>query len=215
MEQVTSSAGETDNQPVSSMMDDEDQARSGLYAILASLFNDIPSADLIDYLKHIDDTNADDTDLGEVGKAWQQVKQAAIQSNPEQLDDEYHALFIGVGRGEVLPYSSWHLTGFLMDKPLSELRDDLRALGFEADPDRKEPEDHIAAICETMSILITSEDIEGYQQRRFYMRHMHPWAEKFFRELQQAKNADFYKAIGLLGERFIQLENQYLNVQEH
>jgi len=177
------------------------------------LFNDIPSQDVIDYLKHIDVSV--DGAIGEVGQAWQQLRDAAVDCDAESLDDEYHALFVGVGRGEVMPYGSWQLTGFLMDKPLSDLRDDLRILGFEADKDRKEPEDHIAAICETMSILITSEDIEGYQQRRFYMRHLHPWAEKFFIEVQQAKAANFYKSVGLLGQRFIQLENQYLNIQEH
>jgi len=219
LEQVSSPAGETDNQHIASLIDDEDQARSGVYAILASLFNDIPSADLIEYLKNIDQpesgSSADSKDIGAMGEAWQQLRQAALNCDPVALDDEFHALFVGVGRGEILPYSSWHLTGFLMDKPLSELRDDLRALGFEADADRKEPEDHIAAICETMSILITAEDIEGFQQRRFFMRHLHPWAEKFFRQVQQTKAANFYRAVGLLGERFMQLENEYLNIQDH
>ena len=213
MEQVSLPAGDSESQKLSSFIDDEDQTRSSVYAILASLFNDIPSQDVIDYLKHIDVSV--DGAIGEVGQAWQQLRDAAVDCDAESLDDEYHALFVGVGRGEVMPYGSWQLTGFLMDKPLSDLRDDLRILGFEADKDRKEPEDHIAAICETMSILITSEDIEGYQQRRFYMRHLHPWAEKFFIEVQQAKAANFYKSVGLLGQRFIQLENQYLNIQEH
>ncbi len=66
-----------------------------------------------------------------------------------------------------------------------------------------------------MSILIQSPDVEGYQQRRFFLRHLLPWGEKFFRELKSAKNADFYRAVGLLGERFMQLESQYLNVQQH
>jgi len=219
LEQVSSPAGETDNQHMASLIDDEDQARSGVYAILASLFNDIPSTELIEYLQNIDQPETgsatDSKDIGAMGEVWQQLRQAAINSDPVALDDEFHALFVGVGRGEILPYSSWHLTGFLMDKPLSELRDDLRSLGFEADADRKEPEDHISAICETMSILITAEDVEGFQQRRFFMRHLHPWAEKFFREVQQAKTAEFYRAVGLLGERFMQLENEYLNIQDH
>ncbi len=214
MEQTFSLTSETSEQPTPSLMDDEDTARSDTYAILAALLSDIPSRDLIDYLSHIGSAEKDQSP-GEVGQAWLQLKQSALDSNPAMLDDEYHDLFIGVGRGEVIPYGSWHLTGFLMDKPLSELRDELRALGFEADPNRKEPEDHIAAVCETMSILITAEDIEGYQQRRFFMNHLHPWAEKFFSQLQGAKNANFYRAVGLLGEQFIQLESKYLNIQDH
>ena len=200
---------------IADQITEEDQARSGTYAILASLLNDIPSEDLLDYLRHIATPQEGADDIGEMGRAWQAVRNAAINADVESLDDEYHALFIGVGRGEVVPFGSWHMTGFLMDKPLSELRDDLRQLGFEADPDRKEPEDHIAAICETMSILITADDIEGFQQRRFFLRHLHPWAEKFFKSVAESKSADFYKAVGRLGESFIQIENQYLNVQEH
>ncbi|MGI9319153.1 MAG: TorD/DmsD family molecular chaperone [bacterium] len=214
MEQTVPSEDGNTSQQLASMMDQEDQARSGTYMILASILSDIPSHDLIDYLCHIESPQPGQ-DPGEIGEAWQALKQAALSADLEALDDEYHALFIGVGRGEVVQYGSWHLTGFLMDTPLSELRDDLSSLGFESDPDRKEPEDHISAICETMSILINSEDIESFRQRRFFIRHLHSWAEKFFKEVQQAKSADFYKAVGLLGERFINLENQYLNIQEH
>ena len=220
MQEVVSPTGETDNgcepgnKPISSILNDEDQARAATYAILAALLSDIPTPDTVDYLRHIS-SPVDGEHVGEVGEAWQELKMAADQADLEALDDEYHDLFIGVGRGEIIPYGSWHITGFLMDKPLSDLRDDLRALGFESDPDSKEPEDHIAAICETMSILIGADDVEGYQQRRFYLKHLYPWAQKFFEQLQQAKKADFYRAVGLLGQRFIQLENQYLNVQEH
>lgn len=214
MEQTVPSEDGNTKQQLASLMDQEDQARSGTYMILASVLSDIPSQDLIDYLRHID-SPVEGQDPGEIGEAWQDLKQAALKADLEALDDEYHALFIGVGRGEVVQYGSWHMTGFLMDAPLSELRDDLRSLGFESDPDVKEPEDHISAICETMSILINAEDIESFQQRRFFIRHLHPWGEKFFREVQAAKSADFYRAVGVLGERFIKLENQYLNIQEH
>lgn len=214
MEQNVSSNREHNDQPIASLMNDEDEARSQTYAILAALLSDIPSTDAIDYLCHIE-TLEDNTEPGEIGEAWQKLKTLAEASTPDALDDEYHALFIGVGRGEIVPYSSFHITGFLMDKPLGELRADLTTLGFEADPELKEPEDHIAAICEVMSILITSDDIEGFQQRRFYMKHLHPFAEKFFTELQSAKTATFYRGVGLLGQRFIQLENEYLNIQDH
>lgn len=214
MEHIVPSEDGNTKQQLASLMDQEDQARSGTYMILASVFSDIPSQDLIDYLRHID-SPVEGQDPGEIGEAWQDLKQAALKADLDALDDEYHALFIGVGRGEVVQYGSWHMTGFLMDTPLSELRDDLRSLGFESDPDVKEPEDHISAICETMSILINADDIESFQQRRFFIRHLHPWGEKFFREVQEAKSADFYRAVAVLGERFIKLENQYLNIQEH
>ena len=219
MRSASLNEAEQKNELLASSLLDEDQARSSTYAILAGLLSDVPNQDLMDYLSHIPAVEANQTPLeksaGELGEAWQHLKVLAEDTSNEDIDDEYHALFIGVGRGEVIPFGSWHMTGFLMDKPLGELRQDLQQLGFEPDPNLKEPEDHIAAICETMSILITAEDIEGYQQRRFYMQHLLPWGEKFFKELGSAKSSNFYRGVGLLGERFLRFENQYLNIQEH
>ena len=201
----------------SSLIDDDDQARADTYSILASLLSGTPGQDLIDYLSHINagDQQGDKQRPGDIALAWLEIKDAASTYDLNQLDDEYHELFIGLGRGQVIPYGSWHMTGFLMDKPLSDLRDDLARLGIAASQDTKDPEDHIAALCETMSILITAYDVEGYQQRRFYIRHIHPWADKFFKSLQTASSAKFYRSVGLLGQRFVELENQYLNISEH
>ena len=219
---VTESVSDKDlsaKQKESSSLSDDDQARADTYSILASLLSRTPNQDLIDYLLHINaasDADAIDSQgSGDMAIAWLAVKQAAGQFELSQLDDEYHDLFIGLGKGQVVPYGSWHMTGFLMDKPLSDLRDDLAALGIAATGDTKDPEDHIAALFETMSILITADDVEGYRQRRFYIRHLHPWAVKFFKSLQAAPSAKFYKSVGLLGQRFVELENVYLNISEH
>ena len=201
------------SQATTSFVNDEDQARADTYSILSSLLSHTPNQDLIDYLLHIESDEAGEP--GVLGQAWLDLKQAASSVVHSDLDDEYHDLFIGLGRGQVIPYGSWHMTGFLMDKPLSDLRDDLKKLGIEANPEQKDPEDHMAALFETMSILITAKDVQGYQQRRFYMRHILPWAVKFFTELEQASSAKFYKSVSQLGQRFIELENQYLNIQEH
>ena len=126
--------------------------RANTYSLLAALLSSPPSPDLIDYFRHISPESTDDT--GDIGKAWQQLRSAALESEIEQLDNEYHHLFIGIGRGEVVPFGSWHMTGFLMEKPLSDLRDDLRSLGIEPAENEKDPEDHIASLCECMSLLI-------------------------------------------------------------
>ncbi len=196
-----------------SELDDDGKLRSDTYAVLASLLSSPPSQDLIDYLRHISPST--DGDIGEVGKAWQQLRLAALQADILILDDEFHTLFIGVGRGAIVPFGSWHMTGFLMDKPLSDLRDDLKALGIESDAYEKDPEDHIAALCETMALIIGADDIDESRERQFFLRHIHPWAVKFFNELLSAKSADFYKPVGLLGVAFMALEKQYLNIQTH
>ena len=77
--------------------------------------------------------------------AWALLRKSAFDYTQEQINDEYHELFIGLGRGVVVPYGSWHLTGFLMEKPLGQLRSDLRDLGFEKSEGVSESEDHIAS----------------------------------------------------------------------
>ena len=200
-----------------STVDDEGRLRADTYALLASLLSSPPTRDLLDRLKHIQP--APDDDLGDLShgmnQAWRQIRRATTQSDLQSLDDEYHDLFIGLGRGEVVPYGSWHITGFLMEQPLSDLRDDLKSLGFEPDSNQKDPEDHIAALCEAMALIIRAGDIDEARERRFFARHIHPWAGKFFNELQAAKSAHFYQAVGLLGQRFVELENQYLDMQAH
>lgn len=131
----------------------------------------------------------------------------------EVLDDEYHDLFIGVGRGELVPYGSWYITGMLMDKPLSLLRQDLKALGIERIESSKEPEDHIAALMDIMGIVIESgEEFQFKTQQTLFSRHVKPWARRFFKDLTQARKANFYSKVGEFGIEFINFETEYLEM---
>ena len=103
------------------------------------------------------------------------------------------------------------MTGFLLDRPLRVLRQDLAALGFERQDDVREPEDHAAALCETMSLIIDSSDEISFDtQRKFFNDHIGTWIERFFVDLQEAKAARFYRSVGQFGQQFIEIENQYL-----
>ena len=134
---------------------------------------------------------------------------AAARGTPGVLGDEYLALFIGLGRGEVVPYGSWYMTGFLMEQPLARLRSDLAELGIERQEGVREPEDHAAALCDAMALLISGDDPAPVAlQSRFFARHMEPWMGKFFRDLQQAPSARFYRAVGQLGEQFMDVETR-------
>ena len=99
-----------------SVLIEDNRLRANTYSILAALLSKPPTEDVIDYLIHIDSSSEQD-DIGNMGKAWQELQNAASRSDHHALDTEYHHLFIGLGRGEVVPYGSWHITGFLMEKP--------------------------------------------------------------------------------------------------
>jgi len=187
------------------VVDPEDLLRSNTYSLLGHLLAAPPSQESLDLLGAIDpNAGADDTLLG---AAWRMLQTAAGRTTVPQLDDEYHELFIGVGRGEMMPYGSWYMTGFLMEQPLALLRTDLAQLGFQRQEGVAEPEDHAAALCEVMGMTIAGGSALE-QQAEFFARHIAPWMGRFFRDMQQAVSAHFYRAVGQLGEQFIEVETQ-------
>lgn len=188
-------------------MSEGDSLRAHLYGLFAGLLAGPPSQELLSMLAGIDEPTED---IDEMATAWRMLKLAAQRSNVEAVDDEFHALFIGVGRGELVPFGSWYLTGFLMDRPLAVLRADLAALGIERTAQTHEPEDHAAALCETMALLITSDDLDVDDERRFFKQHLEPWMGVFFADLQTANAACFYRAAGRLGQAFMKFEARYL-----
>ncbi len=192
-------------------VDAEQVIRANTYSLLASLLVAPPSEDSLALLKQIDVPQGNGQSA--MAAAWHALRLAGEHATVEALDEEYHDLFIGLGRGELVPYGSWYMSGFLMDQPLMVLRQDLTALGVERQDDVAEPEDHVAALCETMSLIINSgEEIPGDTQRKFFADHLGPWMGKFFSDLQEAKSARFYRAVGQLGEQFIEIEHQYLGM---
>jgi TorA maturation chaperone TorD len=146
---------------------------------------------------------------GLLAPAWDSLAKAAGEARPESLEDEYHALFIGLGRGELVPYASWYLTGFLMEKPLAQLRAELRDLGFTRQEGVVEPEDHAAAVCEVMAMTIMENRLSFPEQSEFFANHLGSWLPRFFQDLEQAESAVFYAAVGGFGARLMAVEQQY------
>lgn len=194
----------------------EEQLRAGTYSLLAALLRSSPQQELITRLQSIgnenEEKNASAEAVDAIASAWLELKQVAENVNPQDLSDEYHSLFIGLGRGELIPYGSWYLTGFMMEKPLGELRHDLASLGYQRQDNISEPEDHVAALCEVMAMLITDPDVPLGLQRKFFDTHLGSWMEKFFNDLEQATAAGFYRPVGRLGYQFIKLEKEYLSM---
>ena len=192
--------------PMVTPVDDEDRLRGNLYGLLGHLLAAPPEQPLLDTLAGVSPAPSDQSLLT---AAWQMLAEAAARSTPGALEDEYLALFIGLGRGEVVPYGSWYMTGFLMEQPLARLRSDLSELGIERQEGVREPEDHAAALCDAMALLISGDEPAPVAlQSRFFARHMEPWMGKFFRDLQQAPSARFYRALGQLGEQFMDVETR-------
>lgn len=191
---------------------EENRLRTNLYSLLATLLVRPPDEAT---LRLLADIKTDGKTDGTLAQCWRELQAEASCRTPGGLDEEFHRLFIGLGRGEVIPYGSWYLSGRLMDKPLARLRGDLAKLGVERRPENRETEDHAAALCETMA-LISGPDapISRERQRQFYRNHLASWMPCFFGDLQAAPSARFYRAVGRTGEAFMALETVYFDLAE-
>jgi len=188
----------------------EDQVRASLYALLGTLLLQIPDQTTLDHLSALEGES------GDVGSAINTLSQIAKSMTPASVEREYNVLFIGVGRGEVLPYASYYLTGFLHEKPLADLRGKMRELGIQRKQGISEPEDHLGALCEMMAGMITGafgEPMPLQVQKEFFNAHIAPWAAHCFSDLEKAESAVLYAPVGSLGKAFMAVEAQAFAIQ--
>ena len=190
---------------------EEDALRARFYGLLAHLLASPPGRETLDSLGRLE---GDET---EMGRALAGLAAVAATVSRDDAEAEFNALFIGLSEGELIPYGSYYLTGFLYEKPLADLRWDLNALGISRADDVAEPEDHIAAVCEVMHGLIIG-DLGGAAdigtQRKFFDTHVHSWAPRFFEDLETAGQAVLYRPIGTVGRVFMAIEREAFSMAD-
>jgi TorA maturation chaperone TorD len=185
------------------MAEAEEAQRAQLYRLLSRLLAAPPDRALLDLVSGLE---GDDTSLG---RGIARLAARAAETTPQAAADEYGDLFIGIGRGELVPFASYYLTGFLNEKPLARLRGEMARLGIARADHVKEPEDHIAALCEMMAGLIEGsfgEPAPLGAQRRFFEGHLAAWAAQFFADLESARAAVLYAPVGAIGQAFMAIE---------
>jgi TorA maturation chaperone TorD len=187
---------------------EEDRARVDLYRLLGRLLATPPAREMLGLLAQAD------AGSGPLAAIWGDLKEAAQATSEEDLADEYHRLFIGLGRGEVVPYASFYLTGFLMERPLAELRGRLKAFGIERQEGVSEPEDHAAALCEVMGLLIEENRLPLEDAREFFGAFVGAWMGRFFQDLSAAESSRFYRPVAMLGQRLMEIEQAYYSMPD-
>ena len=183
----------------------EDVLRAQFYDLLGLLLCGTPSKTTLSKISILE---GNDTDIG---KSVRTLTKIAKSTSPEKASREFHDLFIGLGRGELLPYASYYMTGFLNEKPLAKLRNDMQRLRIERAPSVYEPEDNIGSLCEMMAGLITGrfgQPADLTTQKEFFATHISPWAGHFFTDLEGAEYSLLYAPVGTLGARFMEIERE-------
>lgn len=194
--------------PVSSALDEE-VARAELYGLLARLWYAAPDAELLSAFQVVP------TEAPAAGafleEPWRQLVGAARGIGLAEARAEYDALFGGMGKPEVYLFGSHYLSGFLNDKPLAQLRNDLDRLGLARDASVSESEDHVACLFEVMRYLIAGEDVEVAnltQQNAFFSTHVQPWLPAMCAAVTAHPRARFYAALAAFTGAFAEVETQ-------
>jgi len=189
-------------------LDPEDRARANFYGVLAALYADAPSPRLLAAVGAAE--RLPEAAAGSLPLAWNRLIDACRAMDPEAAQQEYWDLFVGTGKCEVNLHASHWLTGFMMEKPLVDLRNDLAALGLSRKSTSPILEDHVAALFETMRLLIEGDDARPPagidEQKRFFERHLAPWLPKLCTALKQTPLANFYHPVGEFTELFVAIE---------
>jgi TorA maturation chaperone TorD len=184
-------------------IDPLDEARAREFELIGALIWRAPTRSTLDVVGDIKG------DASGLGMAHMELAEAARLADPVTLRDDFFRLFIGVGRAEFLPYASYYLTGFLHEKPLAAVREDLARLGLARAERASEPEDHIAILCDVMAALLRGEvAANGIDAETFFRRHILPWAPRLFADLEVQEMSRFYQIVGRLGRLFIAIEDE-------
>ncbi len=182
--------------------------RPDSYVILASLLGKPPSESLLRVLQNL---KWDEFLPERVDHGLRALHQASHEYPLNALKDEYDKLFVGFGCGEMVPYASWYREKRIQSLPLASLRSDLILLGIVRQAQSHESEDHAAALCECMALISQKPDERDYAtQAKFFQEHIAPWMTTFFKDLESAKSARFYRTVGIFGGRFLESEAEYL-----
>jgi TorA maturation chaperone TorD len=190
-------------EPGQAAVNEVDLARAKEYSLLATLLVRSPDAELLSRLAKL---CGDDSPLGLAHAA---LGEAAARTDADTTAREYFSLFVGLGRGELMPYASHYLTGFVHGRPLANLRQTLRSIGIERVETQSEPEDHAAILLEIMAGLAGGEiAAPAGSEREIFENYLAPWIARFFSDLEKSATVNFYAVVGALGRTFTEIESQ-------
>jgi len=181
----------------------EEEARANFYGLLARLFYGPPDAQLLETLAGATGMDAED---GEIGPAWERLCLAAGQTDKEAAREEYDTVFVGTGKAPVTLYTSAYSIRYATDAPLVELRGALSALGLARRDGASEPEDHIAALCDTMRHLIALQKRDLVEQSVFFKRWIGPIAGPLCDAIEADPSLSFYKSVARFAKAFFDIE---------
>jgi TorA maturation chaperone TorD len=199
-------------------LDPEDQARADFYALLARLFAAPPDAGLLRAIATAGPLAVTSVEPAaqELARSWSDLTAASRAAEAETVTDEYEALFGGVGKSEV----SLHASAYLPragGNVLADLRGRLAELGLGRRPGVSMFEDHLAAVCETMRVLVAgSEELapaDFASQQDFFLAYVSSWVPACCTAIMQFPIANYYRRVGEFMQFFMAVERESFAIE--
>ena len=196
------------------VLDAEDAARAGHYALLSRLFYAAPDAALLKALGNADASGdgIETADEAPLSVALRKLAAAAAGMDAEAARAEYENVFVGIGKAEITLYASHYLRKSAPDRLLVQLREELGRLGLARKGDAQEPEDHLAALCDVMRYLISHDgikvnpDVALQQQKQFFLAYISPCYAQFCVAVAASSQTNFYKHVATFAKVFFEIE---------
>lgn len=199
-------------------LEPEDQVRADFYALLARLYFSPPDGELLRVMGSAP-LLAAEADASALAIAWAKLAAAARVMDVDAAQEEYEALFGGVGKSLISLYASYYAAG---DVPgvagqfLVDLRAALADLGLGLRTGQNLPEDHLSALFETMRLLIAGNAESGprsiAEQRAFFTKFIGPCYAECCTAIAAATIANFYRTVAQCTIAFMAVEDESLAI---
>jgi TorA maturation chaperone TorD len=198
---------------MASRLEPEERLRADLYALFARLFVGPPDAEL---LRLIASSPLIDGEVEESPfvRTWSRLCAAASVMDPGAAADEYDALFGGIGHSEISLFAA-HYVG--EDAPgagthfLVALREALARDGIGRKQGENMPEDHCAALLESMRLLVET-DVALPAQHQFFNAFVAPWYASCCSAIAAHRLANFYRTVAECVREFLAVEAQSFQI---
>lgn len=197
----------------------EDQARADFYALLARLYRAAPDAPLLAAIAAADDLQvAPGSEHGDaLAGAWRVLVAASSIMDSDAANEEYQALFIGVGQSEVSLHGSTYAKGAGGGPLLVQIREALAKLELARQPNTTVYEDHLAVLFETMRVLILgtgrAQPAAIEEQRDFFSANIAPWATKCCNAICAKSVANYYVRVAQFSSSFVAVERDSFAIE--
>jgi TorA maturation chaperone TorD len=196
----------------------EDQARADFYALLSRLFAAAPDTALLATIGSAQPLQVAEGDAAHsLARSWAALVSASAGADADAIAGEYQELFVGVGSSEVSLHGGAYVKARRGGPLLVQVRDSLAQLHLARAPGVTMFEDHLAAVFETMRLIIGGNGHPGAfafdVQREFFDANIEPWVALCCAAICAKSIANYYARVAQFTMDFMVIERDSFTIE--